>query len=67
MSFSITFTSSPDFVFGFMCCIIRSKLDMKESENSAPFSSRAFLNVSGVLFFSDKCIINSAEKLNDTF
>lgn len=45
---------------GFICCMIRSKLTMNESGNSAPFSMSAFLNPSKFGFLSAKSIMNSA-------
>lgn len=58
---TISFLFVSEFVVvGFICCMMRRRLVIKESENSAPFSVRAFLKASKVAFLSAKSIINSA-------
>lgn len=47
--------------------MIRNKLVMKESENSAPFSMSAFLKQSNVGFLSAISMMNSAEIMRITF
>lgn len=53
--------SLPDDATGFMCWMIRSRFVVNESENSAPFSTRAFLKFTNVGFLSAKSMMNSAE------
>lgn len=45
--------------------MIRNKLDMNESLNSAPFSIKTFLNAGSEGFFSARSMMNSAEIGNE--